>query len=316
MAAPATLKGRKILETRDIPVYQLADAKFINRATRDAKKDQQLRESMASQGQLVNLRVYPEGDHYRIEDGQRRTDQAKMLQWETLRCDVWVAPMDNGVLDGIVANNVRQDNTAYEIMQAALELQRSKSLGTGAIAKALGVSDAFIRDLIAISGLPASIHELMHSEALGVPAAKELLRLQTPEEQVRVGFDFAQNHTSGPQATNIINTYLEIRKRQAEMPPEQALESAQKEPLFTCEVCGHNKPIRGSQGKVFCADCWREMTYVWETERRKVENRKKGTLTVEDLQPNIASWTLHVEEPPPKTEPIGERTATQPPPET
>jgi len=269
MAAQATPKGRKILETRDIPIYQLADAKFINRATRDPRKDQQLRESMASQGQLVNLRVYPEGDHWRIEDGQRRTDQAKMLQWEMLRCDVWEAPMDNGVLDGIVANNVRQDNTAYEIMQAALELQRSKSLGTGAIAKALGVSDAFIRDLIAISGLPAPIHELMHSEALGVPAAKELLRLQTPEEQVRVGFDFAQNHTSGPQATSILNTYLEIRKRQAEMPPAQALEAAQKEPLFTCETCGHNKPIRGSQGKVLCSDCWREMTYLWETEKRR-----------------------------------------------
>jgi len=316
MAAQATPKGRKILETRDIPIYQLADAKFINRATRDPRKDQQLRESMASQGQLVNLRVYPEGDHWRIEDGQRRTDQAKMLQWEMLRCDVWEAPMDNGVLDGIVANNVRQDNTAYELMQAALELQRTKSLGTGAIAKALGVSDAFIRDLIAISGLPAPIHELMHSEALGVPAAKELLRLQTPEEQVRVGFDFAQNHTSGPQATSILNTYLEIRKRQAEMPPAQALEAAQKEPLFTCETCGHNKPIRGSQGKVLCSDCWREMTYLWETEKRKHQEEQPkrvyemgGPTIVRDKEPQVqVSYSLG--------EPPGEHTATQPPPET
>ena len=269
MATQATPIGRKLIETRDIPVYQLADAKFINRATRDPRKDQQLRESMASRGQLVNLRVYKEGDHFRIEDGQRRVDQAKMLLWETLKCDIWEPPTDNGILDGIVVNNVRQDNTAYELMQAALELQKTKSLGSGAIAKALGVSDAFIRELLAISGLPASVHELMHSEALGVPAAVQLLRLQTPEEQTSVGFDFAQNHTSGPQATSIINTYLLIRKKQAEMPPAQALEAAQREPLFTCETCGHNKPIQGSQGKVLCADCWREMQYLWETERRK-----------------------------------------------
>jgi ParB/RepB/Spo0J family partition protein len=314
MATPAPPIGRKLLETRDIPVYQLADAKFINRATRDPKKDQQLRESMASRGQLVNLRVYKEGDHFRIEDGQRRVDQAKMLLWETLKCDIWEPPTDNGILDGIVVNNVRQDNTAYELMQAALELQKTKSLGSGAIAKALGVSDAFIRDLLAISGLPAPVHELMHSEALGVPAAKELLRLQTPEEQVRVGFDFAQNHTSGPQATSILNTYLDIRKKQAEMPPAQALEAAQREPLFTCETCGHNKPIQGSQGKVLCADCWREMQYLWETERRKHKEPEPAPAREKSpVQPPEYNISYNME-PPETPQPTGQRTAEQPPP--
>jgi ParB/RepB/Spo0J family partition protein len=316
MAAETALKGRKLIETRDIPVYQLADAKFINRATRDPKKDQQLRESMASQGLLVSLRVYPEGDHWRIEDGQRRSDQAKMLQWATLRCDIWEPPTDSGVLDGIVVNNVRQDNTAYEIMQAALELQRTQKLGTGAIAKALGVSDAYVRDLIAISGLPAPVHELMHSEALGVPAAKELLRLQTPEEQVRVGFDFAQNHTSGPQATSILNTYLQIRKQQAEMPPAQAMERAKAEPLFTCETCGHNKPIQGSQGKVLCADCWREMQYLWETERRKLAQRQPPNPTGTTIPTVESTWTMRTEQPQDNPQPIGQRTAEQPPPTT
>ena len=305
-------KGRKLIESRDIPVYQLADAKYINRASRDPKKDQQLRESMASQGQLVSLRVYPEGDHFRIEDGQRRTDQAKMLTWETLKCDVWEPPTDNGVLDGIVANNVRQDNTAYEIMQAALELQKKQSLGSSAIARALGVSEPYVKDLLTISGLPITIHEFLHTGALSVPAAKALLRIQTPEEQVRVAFDFAQNHTSGPQAESILNTYLDIRKRQAEMPPEQALESAQKEPLFTCETCGHNKPIRGSQGKVLCADCWREMTYLWETEKRRHKEEQSARREA-DFAPLTAKYAISVSQGATETsEPTGERTAETP----
>jgi hypothetical protein len=260
--------------------------------------------------------VYPEGDHYRIEDGQRRTDQAKLLQWGTLRCDIWEPPEDEGVLVGIVVNNVRQDNSAYELMQAALKLQKDRSLGSSAIARALGVSEGHIKDLLAVSGLPERLHEMLHSGVLGVPAAKELLRLQTPEEQVRVGFDFAQNHTSGPQATSILNTYLEIRKRQAEMPPEQALESAQREPLFTCETCGHNKPIRGSQGKVLCADCWREMTYLWETEKRKhKEEEPRHAMTSNEPIPVLPEGS-HIEVSYSTGEPPGQRTTTQPPPET
>jgi hypothetical protein len=269
MAASEQTKGRKFIETRDIPVYQLADAKYINRVARDPRKDQQLRDSMASQGMLVSLKVYPEGDHYRIEDGQRRADQAKLLQWATLRCDIWEPPEDEGVLVGIVVNNVREGNTAYEVMQAALELQVKKGLGPSAIAKGLGVSEGYVKDLIAVSGLPEPLHVMLHSGALGVPAAKELLRITVPEEQMLVGRDFAERHTSGTQAESIVSSYIIYREKQKNLPPVTAAEMAQHDPLFTCELCGENKPIRGSQGKVYCGDCNRELMYLWETQRRE-----------------------------------------------
>ena len=224
--------------------------------------------------------------------------------------------MDNGVLDGIVANNVRQDNTAYELMQATLKLQKDRSLGSSAIARALGVSEGYVKDLIAVSGLPEPLHELLHVGTLGIPAAKALLRLKTPEEQVRVGFDFATNQMSGPRAESVLNTYLDIKRREADMPPEQALERAQAEPLFTCETCGHNKPIRGSQGKVLCADCWREMTYLWETEKRRHNERLVKDVLRETTPESATSWTVTQNTPIHNSETPEQHTAETPPPET
>jgi len=265
---PAQGKPR-ILESLDVAPFAIGDTKYDNRVTRDPVKQDRLKKSIAARGILVRLLCVKEGDHYRVVDGQSRLDAAKALNLATVPIDVTTEDDANAMLDGIVANNVRESNSAYEIMTAALKLTMEKGMSKKAIGETLGVSESHIADLLAISGLPAPMHDLLHAGSLGVPAAKELLRLATPEEQIRVGFDFAQNHTSGPQATSILNTYLNIRKKQSEMPPAQALEAAQREPLFTCETCGHNKPIQGSQGKVLCADCWREMTYLWETERRK-----------------------------------------------
>ena len=267
--AQAETHTPKIVESLDVAPFAIGDTKYDNRVTRDPVKQDRLKKSIAARGILVRLLCVKEGDHYRVVDGQSRLDAAKALNLPTVPIDVISVSDADAILNGIIANNVRDDNSAYEIMQAALKLTMEKGMSRKAIAETLGKSEAYIKDLLDVSGLPAPLHDLLHAGSLGVPAAVQLLRLQTPEEQVRVGFDFAQNHTSGPQATSILNTYLDIRRKQAEMPPAQALEAAQREPLFTCEICGHNKPIQGSQGKILCADCWREMQYLWETERRK-----------------------------------------------
>ena len=266
--APVRDKPR-ILESLDVAPFAIGDAKYDNRIVRDPIKQERLKKSIAARGLLVRLLCVKEGDHYRVVDGQSRLDAAKALNLETVPIDVIAADDADAMLNGIVANNVREGNSAYELMQAALKLTQEKGMSKKAIADTLGISESHVSDLIAVSGLPERLHELVHNGSLGVPAAKELLRLQTPEEQTRWGFDFAQNQMSGPRATSMINTYLDIRKRQREMPPEQAMERAQAEPLFTCELCGLNRPIKGQVGKIMCADCWRDLTYLWETERRR-----------------------------------------------
>ena len=275
MAAQETMKGPRILESLDVPPWQIANTQYDSRVTRDPGKQARLKESMRAVGILVRLMVIREGDHYRVVDGQSRLDAAKDLQLPTVPVDVIAADDADSILKGIIANNVREGNTAYEIMTAALKLVQEKNLGAGAIARTLGVSEGYVKDLLAVSGLPEPLHVMLHSGALGIPAAKELLRIGTPEEQILVGRDFAERHTSGPQAESITSSYLLYRQRQKDLPPVTAAEMAQHDPLFLCELCGDNKPIRGSQGKIYCGDCNRDLMYLWETARRERKEKER-----------------------------------------
>lgn len=260
-------KDPRILESKDVTPFQIADTKYDNRNERDPAKQAQLVESIRARGILVRLMVVKEGDHYRVVDGQSRLNAAKALNMESVPVDVIAADDADAMLTGIIANNVRSGNSAYEIMQVALKLVQEKSLGAGAIARQLGVSEGYIKDLLAVSGLPQPLHEYLHAGALGVPAAKELLRLLTPQDQLIVGRDFAERHTSGPQASNIVLGYMVYKEQQANLPPQAAIAMATNDPLFPCELCGENKPMRGSTGKVYCGDCWRELMYLWEAQR-------------------------------------------------
>lgn len=295
--------GLRILESLDVPPWQIANTSYDSRVTRDPGKQARLKESIRAVGLLVRLMVTREGDHFRVVDGQSRLDAAKELRLETVPIDVIAADDADAILKGIIANNVREGNTAYEVMQAALKLVQDKGLGAAAIAKTLGVSEGYVKDLIAISGLPEPLHIMLHSGALGVPAAKELLRLETPEEQTLVGRDFAERHTSGPQAESIISSYIIYRQKQKDLPPITAAEMAQQEPIFTCELCTENKPIRGSQGKVYCQECWNELMYLWQTEKRK----RKGETPMQNatryqIQPGT-TWTTHTEHEQPQQQP-------------
>jgi ParB family chromosome partitioning protein len=269
MAAQETMKGPRILESLDIPPWQIANTSYDSRVTRDPGKQARLKESMRAVGILVRLMVVREGDHFRVVDGQSRLDAAKDLQLATVPVDVIAADDADSILKGIIANNVREGNTAYEIMTAALKLVQEKNLGAGAIARTLGVSEGYVKDLLAISGLPEPLLGMLHSGDLSAPAAKELLRITVPEEQMIVGRDFAERRTSGRQAESIVSSYILYREKQKNLPPVTAAEMAQHDPLFTCELCGDNKPIRGSQGKVYCGDCNRELMYLWEQARRE-----------------------------------------------
>ena len=298
MAAQENGKGPRILESLDVPPWQIADAAYDSRVQRDPAKAARLKESMRAVGILVRLMVVREADHFRVVDGQSRLDAAKELRLETVPVDVIAADDADSILKGIIANNVREGNTAYEIMQAALKLVQEKQLGAGAIARTLGVSEGYVKDLLAISGLPEPLHAMIHAGDLGAPAAKELLRITVPEEQMIVGRDFAERHTSGKQAESIVSSYLLYREKQKNLPPVTAAEMAQHDPLFTCELCGDNKPIRGSQGKVYCGDCNRELMYLWETARRQRIETTEPNPTRPTTPTVETTWTVHTEEPP------------------
>lgn len=265
----------RILESLDVSPFQIGDTKYDNRVERDPGKQARLVESMRARGILVRLMVVREGDHYRVVDGQSRLNAAKALNMASVPVDVIAADDADAMLTGIIANNVRQDNSAYEIMQASLKLVQEDKLGPGAIAHQLGVSEGYVKDLIAISGLPTPLHEALHMGTLGVPAAKQLLRLGSVEEQLIVGRDFAERHTSGPQAESIINSYIIYKERQKSLPPQEAVNLATMDPLFPCELCGENKPTRGSTGKVYCGDCWRELMFLWEQQRHAREKEQE-----------------------------------------
>jgi len=313
MAAPEPAK-QVISEYKDIPVYLIADPTTITRVELGRDAMDELAQSIRERGILVPLIVRQEGDHYRLVDGHRRLIAAKVLQLETVPCRIIADTEAEALLDSIIANNVREDNTPYEIMQAALMLSQKFTLGVSAIAAKLGKSEGYIRDLLSVAGLPGPLHEKLHSGELSVPAAKELLRLETPMDQLMVGRDFAERRTSGVAASHIIDAFFAARERQKNLTAPEALEVAKAEPLFTCGLCGYNKPLKGQQGLVVCADCYRDLMFLWEAERRRRQEQPPVEHKWSVAAQTDTQWNVQTSPPAQNPQPKEHATNTQPPP--
>jgi len=70
---------------------------------------------------------------------------------------------------------------------------------------------------------------------------------------------------------------------------------AARDPVFTCELCGENKPTRTSTGKVYCGDCWRDLMYLWETAKRNAKKTEPPQKARAEAPYPIGEQTPHTE---------------------
>lgn len=142
----------------------------------------ELAESIRSQGLQQNLIVRPtkKADHYELMGGARRLRALRRLKAEGAMCKVVTADDGQSLAAQIVENLQRKDLAPLEEAEAFAKLQAQdpKVWTAAAIAKAVGKTDRFVQQRLAIAkGLSAPLKKKFAEGELSIEAARTLAPL-------------------------------------------------------------------------------------------------------------------------------------------
>lgn len=148
----------------------------------DKESIAELAESIRAQGLQQNLLVRPtkKADHYELMGGARRLRALRLLKVEGAMCNVMAADDGRALAAQIVENLQRQDLAPLEEAEAFARLQAHdpKVWTAQAIAKAVGKTDRFVQQRIAIAtGLSAPLKKKFSEGAISIEAARTLAPL-------------------------------------------------------------------------------------------------------------------------------------------
>lgn len=125
--------------------------------------------------QPIVVRPSHEEGKYIIVAGERRFRACQLLKWHEIECRVEEYDPATAELAGLIENVERQDLTAKEKKDKILELRTSSHLSNRALAKEVGVSEAYIRKLLKLDNLAPEIKEKIEkkeiSQATGLKMA-------------------------------------------------------------------------------------------------------------------------------------------------
>jgi ParB/RepB/Spo0J family partition protein len=173
------------METRDIPLVQIATASIQNcRKNDDQENFKHLVDSMASQGLLepvIVVRDTHRENHFILLAGFRRFRAAGELGWPRIRAQIHppVTKVD-AYLINLFENSARQDISTYELARRCKDLV-GLGLSESELAERLNYSRTYVHNLIRYLDLPIPIleswehrHPLMNLHCLQRLAAAPL----------------------------------------------------------------------------------------------------------------------------------------------
>lgn len=151
----------------DVPLKLIVvDESFNVRQTKDEKKIEELAKSLDAEGQIQDAIVEPNGDGtYTLRAGHRRLAAAKLLEWDTLRCTVWIPSNAKGepLTDekekdvaryflNMAENVARANISTYDLAMRCKLMKRKYELTGGDVSKRLGKATSYINNLLAVVG--------------------------------------------------------------------------------------------------------------------------------------------------------------------
>ena len=148
-----------------------------NNARKTFKNIQSLADSIDSVGLQQPIIVSPSGEEgkYVIVAGERRYRACQLLNWCEIECRV-INPSDSITIEivGLVENVERQNLSSKEKAAKILELRTCSHWSNRALAKEVGVSEAYIRKILKFENLSQEVKEKLANKEISQNAALKM----------------------------------------------------------------------------------------------------------------------------------------------
>jgi ParB family chromosome partitioning protein len=158
------------------------------RTKRDAQKLANLKQSIATLGQLYPILVFALHGLFEVIDGHGRVEACEELGMETIAALVQEGPTseDHHLHKALVSNVQREGLSPVDMAKATSRLMELNSWNASQVAQQLGLSVSAITKSLSILKLPAEIVEQIESRKILASAAYELSRITDPQKQAEL----------------------------------------------------------------------------------------------------------------------------------
>lgn len=178
----------------EVPLEKLHCKKQVRTEFEDSSIEG-LSTSLRELGQLVPLIIYPEGDGYIIEDGERRCRAAKAAGLVSLKAIVKGVKHDEGevLMRQLVVNCQREDLSPIEKARGLEQLITLSGGNASKVAQKCGIPKATISQLLKLLTLDPSIQAKVNSGEIPRSMAYELAQVKDPVRQGELASEIASN---------------------------------------------------------------------------------------------------------------------------
>ena len=248
----------------------------------DLTELEELAQSIKEQGLIEPIVVRKKGDRYELIAGYRRLMACKKFGIPRILARIVDFDEASALIASAVENIQRTDLDPIAEGKLYTKLMKEHGWTIQEIARKLGKSVGYIKARIDLLDMPEPIQQLCRAKKLQISIVPYLKKIGDENDMILVADDIAKRGFTVESAKHVIDAFIKYRDQLKEAPREEILQKAEEEPIGTCELCRQEKPLKLFRSIVMCDDCYREIMYLLERERRIREGKGRGSGCTEE----------------------------------
>jgi len=252
-----------------LSVDQIDPPEILLHPETDISELEELAQSIRAQGLINPITVRARKGRWQVVTGYRRWLACKKFGIPDIPACVMEMGERGALLATATENIQRTDLDPIEEGKLYQRLVNDHSLSPAKIAEQLGRSESYINARIDLLDMPEEVQQLVKQRKLKIGIVPIVKKLSTREEQIMVASDLAHRGYTIESAKHVVDAYLKYKREMAGKPKEEVLKKAEEEPTATCEWCRQMKLVKTFRALAVCDDCFRELFYLYERERRE-----------------------------------------------
>ncbi len=230
---------------------------------------QEFSNSIKAAGIMEPIICVEVGEDLYLVDGKNRLVQAKEKGDKTVPVAVMPGTEADIYLQNLFLNVMRGKPKVREMREVIGKLYQEYQMGVDSISSKTGLSEAFINDLLVISGLPDEIVAAFDEERLAKGKALAIAKLPTPELQVRLFYMIDGRNIA---VADVVDIAAQMVTLVGTPPPPPAPVIPEAERVLACDMCHIEKEIRWLKSVFLCSECESLLRYQLGEIERQAQN--------------------------------------------
>src|SRR5258708_2131249 len=192
---------------QSVPLIQVDPSRHQARKNFDEQALKNLADSMKAEGLIQPITVRQVGERYELIAGERRFRAAKLLGWEVIDAKVIQTVSEaETAAKGLVENLQREDLNPIDEASGFAELNKldNKYWDQPQISKVSGRTQGYISQSLKLLQLPQPVKESISRLILSRSHALELMRLDSPEKQIKAAKEMETGKLNRSDARKLV----------------------------------------------------------------------------------------------------------------